>query len=109
MLYISVEDFLTKAASAQRLTRQEEIACAMAMKQGDRAARERLICAYLPQVAGHISRCGDNIRTLSLVYGCLAALEKAVDSFDFTQNSEPFSHRLGWCLRQAVTKRIAER
>lgn len=109
MLYISVEDFLTKASSVQKLTRQEEIACALAMKQGDSAARERLICAYLPQVAGHISHCKDNIRTLSLVYGCLAALEKAVDSFDFTQDSEPFSHRLGWWLRQATTERIVRR
>ena len=39
----------------------------------------------------------------------LAALEQAVDHFDFAQSSETFTHRLSWYLRQATTKRIAQR
>ena len=109
MVYISVEDFLEKTRGLAKPTRQEELAWANAMKQGDAEARQRLIAGYLPQVAGHISRCNDNIRTLSLVYGCLAALEQAVDRFDFAQSSETFTHRLSWYLRQATTKRIAQR
>ena len=109
MVYISVEDFLQKTKGLAKPTRQEELAWARAMKQGDGEARQRLIAGYLPQVAGHISQCKDNIRTLSLVYGCLAALEKAVDRFDFAQSSESFTHRLSWYLRQATTKRIAQR
>ena len=40
---------------------------------------------------------------------CCAAVEKAVDGFDFLQDSERFGHRLNWALRQMVTAYIAER
>ena len=96
MVYISVEDFLEKTRGLATPTRQEELAWDQAMTQGDAEARQRLIAGYLPQVAGHISRCNDNIRTLSLVYGCLAALEQAVDRFDFAQSSETCTLRLCW-------------
>ncbi|MCF2681828.1 hypothetical protein [Faecalicatena contorta] len=45
-------------------------------------------------------------QSLGLVLYCLQALEKAVDHFDFLQDSEPFSHRLNWYIRQAVTSYI---
>ena len=40
-----------------------------------------------------------------IVY-CQQALEKAVDNFDFFQESESFAHRLSWYLRQVATKYI---
>ena len=104
MVYISIEDFYKKAASCHVMDRQEEIECANKMKAGDSEAREQLIQSYLPMVAGHIKGTKPHLQTLGLVLYCVQALEKAVDSFDFLQDSEPFSHRLSWWLRQAVAK-----
>ncbi len=33
-------------------------------------------------------------------------LSGQVDSFNFLQESEPFSHRLSWCLRQTSVKHL---
>ena len=106
MRYISIEDFYQKADSCSCISRQEEIAYAKAMKTGDPAARKKLIESYIPMVAGHIRHMKPHMQTFGLVLYCMQALEKAVDSFDFLQESEPFSHRLSWHLRQAVTKYI---
>ena len=102
MIYISIDDFYEKASSCQVLGRQEEVECAQQMKNGDACARERLVQSYLPMVAGHIKHAKPHMQNLGLVLYCQQALEKAVDSFDFLQDSEPFSHRLSWYLRQAV-------
>lgn len=104
MLLISLEDFYEKAAACRRLTRAEEIACYDAMVRGDREARVRLIESYTPFVAAHLRR--SKFQSLGLAVYCMAALEKAVDSFDFSQNSETFAHRLSWALRQATTAYI---
>ena len=109
MLYISVEDFLSKSSGIKRLSRQEEKVLAQAMKNGSTDAREALIRSYLPQVAANVRRCGPYSQSLSLVYECLQALEKAVDSFDFSQDSETFAHRLSWWLRQTTVRHIANR
>ena len=102
MPYITVHDFLEKAASSPRITREEEKECARLMAQGDRAARERIIRHYLPLTASYVRRAPQEHRTLGLVYACLQALEKAADSFDFAQEGETFTHRLSWVLRQTV-------
>ena len=104
MVYATVEDFYKKADACYILTRQEEKECARKMKNGDRSARESLIQSYLPMAAKYVRRMPPQMRTLGLVLYCVQALEKAVDSFDFLQDSEPFSHRLHWWLRQAATK-----
>ena len=106
MVFTRAEDFYEKAASCHIFTRQEEIACARQMQNGDRPARERLLQSYLPAVAEHIRRKPPHMQTLGLVLYCVHALEKAVDSFDFLQDSEPFSHRLNWWLKQATTEYI---
>ena len=109
MLFISVEDFYEKAALCTKLTRQEEMECAINMKNGDMAARERLIQSYIPMTAGIIKHKPANMQTLGLALYCMQALEKAVDSFDFIQAREPFSHHLSRWLRQAMTGYIANR
>lgn len=109
MLYISAEDFLEKTKQLVPLRREEERILAEKMKAGDGEAREKLIAGYLPQAAAHIRHLRREFQTLELVMRCRRALEKAVDSFDFLQDSEPFSHRLSWWLRQTVTAYIAER
>lgn len=108
MPYISVQDFFEKTAGKTVITREEERRLADAMARGDSAARGCLIAGYLPMVAGHIRHCKTHLQTLNLVYACLQALENAVDSFDFMQESEPFSHRLSWYLRQTTVRYIAQ-
>ena len=113
MPYISANDFLEKAAAAPRITREEEKECARRMAEGDRAAREQIVQHYLPLTASFVRRAPQEYRTLGMVYACLQALEKAVDSFDFLQEGETFIHRLSWVLRQTtmhytVTRRSGE-
>lgn len=102
MIYISIDDFYEKVGKCERLSRAEEIECAKLMKSGDVQARERLIQSYLPMVAAHIKHTYARQKGLGLVLYCVNALEKAVDSFNFLQDSETFSHRMSWLLRQAV-------
>ena len=106
MIFIDIEEFYEKASAYARLTRQEEIEYAKAMNAGDTTAREKLIQSYIPMVAGYIKHMKPHLRTLGLALYCMQALEKAVDSFDFLQDCEPFSHRMCWWLRQAVANFI---
>ena len=108
MLYVSLQDFFQKTANLPRLSRDAELALAAAMVSGDLTARAQLVEGYLPMVAGHIRHCKDQLQRLTLVYACLQALERAVDSFDFFQNSEPFSRHLSRYLRQATVRCIAQ-
>ena len=109
MVYVSIEDFFEKAGKCQVLTRQEELECAQRMQAGDEAAREQLIESYLPMTAGYVKRARPEMQTLSMAVYCVSALEKAVDSFNFLQDSEPFTHRLSWYLRNAATKYITDK
>ena len=109
MLYLSAADFLEKTRGIVPLSREEERALAERIKAGDRESREALLAGYLPHVAGHIRRLGKELQTLEIVMRCIRALEKAADGFDFLQDSETFSHRLSWALRQTVTAYTAEK
>lgn len=102
MVFVSIDDFFKKASGCKMLTRHEELECAVAMKNGDAHAREKLIQSYIPMVVSHVKHAKPQIQTLGLVMYCMTALEKAVDSFNFMQESETFAHRLSWALRQAV-------
>lgn len=107
MIYVSAKDFYEKVSSLSVMSRQEEIECARQMKTGDTLARERMIQSYLPMVASHIKK--SHMQSLGMIFYGIQALEKAVDSFDFLQDSETFAHRLSWYLRQATTRYIADR
>ena len=102
MIFISIEDFYEKAAACRTMTREEEMECAMRMQNGDKEAREQMIQSYIPMVASHIKHAKPDIQQLGLVIYCMRALEKAVDFFNFLQDSETFAHRLNWYLRQAT-------
>lgn len=108
MLFISAEDFFAQAEKIPRLTREEEKRLAQEMAQ-NAAARDQLISSYYPMVAACIRRAPRELHTLQTVYVCLDSLEKGVDSFNFLQNSERFSHHLSWRLRQCVTRCLANR
>lgn len=107
MLFINVQDFYNKAYEYKKLTREEEKALAQRMKD-DSEARQALINSYLPMTAGFIDRLKDDYQSLELVYRCIQALEKCVDSFNFQQDGETFAHRYNWYLRQTITKYIAD-
>ena len=107
MVYITVEDFYSHAASCTRLSRDEEKQCAQRMKNGDETARRQIVESYLPMVAGHIKHTNNIKNKLSLALYCISGLEKDVDSFDFMQDSESFAHRLSWVLRQTTVAYIA--
>ena len=109
MLFLSLEDFYEKVSTCSRLTREEEIECAKKMQEGDVHSRERLIQSYLPVVAANIRRAKPQMQNLGLVLYCQKALENAVDSFNFLQDSETFMHRLSWHLRQAITGYIVRK
>ena len=108
MLYISVQDFFEKTAEILPLGREEERACAARMRQGDEAARERLIRTYLPMIASHIKHAPQYIQGLHLVMLCVKELDSAVDTFDFLQNSESFAHRFEWQLRQIIVRHLTD-
>lgn len=108
ILFFSVEDFLHRAAELPRLSREDEKFLAAAMTAGDSAARATPVNSYLPMVAAYVRRTPQQIRTPHTVYACIAALEKAVDRFDFLQSGETFAHHLGWALRQCITRCIAD-
>ena len=107
MVYITVEDFYRHAANCTRLSRDEEKQCAQRMKNGDETARRQIVESYLPMVAGHIKHTNNIKNKLSLALYCISGLEKAVDSFDFMQDSESFTHHLSWVLRQTTVAYIA--
>lgn len=109
MLFVSVEDFLLQTGAISRLTRAREKTLAQCMVEGDEAARKMLVHSYLPMVAAYIRRAPRCIRTLRTVYACIAQVEKGVDTFNFQQEGETFTHHLGWRLRQCITRCIADR
>ncbi len=109
MIFISAEDFLSKVQGIERLSKDEERALALRMRNGDAEARQRLVYSYLPSVAFHVRRVPVGIRTLHTVYACIESLDRAIDKFDFFQDSESFSHHLSRYLRQCITNCIADR
>ncbi len=108
MLFLSVEDFFQKVHAVEKLSREDEKACAKRMREGDADARQAIINAYLPWVASYIKRSPENIRTLKNIYYGIQTLEQAVDAFDFLQESETFSHRLSLQLKKAMVQCIFE-
>ena len=109
MVFYSMEVFFERCRDFCILSREEECHTARLMKAGDPQARQQLLESYLPMVAAHIRRMPGEHQTLGMLHYCCQALEKAVDSFDFLQDSETFTHRLSWHLRNASARYIAER
>ena len=109
MLFTCKEDFLAKAAACERMTRESEKVYALAAKNGDAAALEKIIASYLPVAGAFFKRQSPEMQTLELAYRLCAALEKEVSEFNFLQESESFMHRLSFSMRQTITRYIAEK
>lgn len=109
MLFVSAEDFLSKANNQQRLSRDEEKELAQRMASGDQTAREQIVRGQFSLVASFVRRAPREIRDLRTVYACIAVVERGVDQFDFSQDTEHFARYLGRGLRQCIARCIAER
>ena len=109
MLFITVDDFFQKVHSTTRLSRNDEKNYALKMKEGDAEARQAIVNSYLPMVASYIRRSPKELQTLETIYSCVRSLEKGVDSFNFLQESETFTHHLSWRLRQCITRCLVDR
>ena len=109
MLFITVDDFFQKVHSTTRLSRNDEKNYALKMKEGDAEARQAIVNSYLPMVASYIRRSPKELQTLETIYSCVRSLEKGVDSFNFLQESETFTHHLSWHLRQCITRCLVDR
>lgn len=109
MLFVTVDDFFQKVHSTTRLSRNDEKNYALKMKEGDAEARQAIVNSYLPMVASYIRRSPKELQTLETIYSCVRSLEKGVDSFNFLQDSETFTHHLSWRLRQCITRCLVDR
>ena len=108
MLFISMDDFIKKADTAQRSSESEK-ELAVKMKNGDPHARSAMLARYLPLVSALVKHAPSDVQTLQTVYKCMSVLEKSIDSFDFFGTGESFTHYLSMRLRQCIVKCIADR
>lgn len=108
MLFVTAQHFFAQAAKAKRLDRQEEIACAERMRAGDSDAKNALVESYFPFVAASVKRVSTGEPSLELICRFVCVLKKQVETFDFLQESEPFSHRLSLALKKAAAEYIAD-
>lgn len=109
MVFISIEDFFGKTEALPPFSKEKEKALAEKMAAGDENARKALIELRLPLVASYVKRAPKELWTLKTVYSLIEALEKGVDSFNFSGEGETFTHHLSWRFRQCITRLIAER
>ncbi|MBQ7779474.1 MAG: hypothetical protein IJ404_03170 [Clostridia bacterium] len=109
MIFTDTEDFFAQAEAAKLPTREEEKSLAKRMSDGDESAKEALIKGYLPLAASYVRRAPKEIRSLHTVYACIAELEAGVDSFNFLQDSETFTHHLSWRLRQCIARCLTKK
>ena len=98
MIFVTVDAFYKYAASAERLTRDEERELAALMLQGSEQARERIVNSYLCFIAARMKKIFPEHQTLELLLICIKTLEDLVAKFNFLQDNEPFSHRLTLAL-----------
>ncbi|MBR7142489.1 MAG: hypothetical protein IKD06_03010 [Clostridia bacterium] len=109
MVFVTLDDFLSKAKKLPRLSREEEKALGLRKAAGDAAAKEALIQGFLPFVAGKVEQAPKQVQTMNTLFQCLDELEKAVEAFDFLQEGEPFIHCLSRRMRHCITRCLADR
>ena len=102
MLFLSAEDFYEKSRKYAKFSRAEEAELAELAKNGDDAAREKLVSSYLPTVASFARKTQKNC-SLELIYRLIDALEKEIDRFD-----GGFDRRLTFAMRKTLTEYIAD-
>jgi hypothetical protein len=109
MLFACSADFFAAAKRQKKLPRESEKEYARRMAEGDGEARKQIMLSYLPEVAAFVGRRTRGEAPLELIYRLVAALEKAVDAFDFQQEREAFSRTLSRVMRKTLTEYIADK
>ncbi len=104
----SVKSFLKDIGKIPLLSAEEEIKLAECMKNGDEAAKNRLIEANLRLVVSiakkYVRR---GMQFLDLIQEGNMGLIKAVEKFDYTKGFK-FSTYATWWVRQAITRALAD-
>lgn len=104
----TVKSFLKDIGKIPLLSAEEEIKLAERMKNGDEAAKNRLIEANLRLVVSiakkYVRR---GMQFLDLIQEGNMGLIKAVEKFDYTKGFK-FSTYATWWVRQAITRAIAD-
>lgn len=109
MLFISVDDFLQKARDVIRLSRNDEKKLSLEMESASVDDRKAIVNSYLPMVVSYIRCSPKELQTLETIYSCVCSLKKGVDSFNYLQDSETFTHHLSWPLRQYIKRCLVDR
>ena len=109
---VSLEDpvrmYLKEIGKVPLLSTEEEIELAKRIELGDEAAKKRLAEANLRLVVSIAKRyVGRGMQFLDLIQEGNLGLIKAVDKFDYTKGYK-FSTYATWCIRQAITRAIAD-
>ena len=103
-----VKVYLKEIGRVPLLTSDEEIKLAIAIKNGDEAAKKRLSEANLRLVVSIAKRyLGRGMQFLDLIQEGNLGLIKAVEKFDYTKGFK-FSTYATWWIRQAITRAIAD-
>ena len=108
MIFISIDDFLTKVNKIQRLTREEEALLACRAAKGEEGAKQQLFEGYLPFVASFVKRLPKDIQSLDTVYRLISTLKSSLDDFDFNAGGS-FVHYLSRRLRRCSVECIANK
>ena len=109
MMFVSSEQFMLLAGQAECLTRQQEKELYAQMQAGDDQAAQRLAQSYLPLVASAAKRVSPGGKpSFELICRFVCTLEREVEAFDFSQESESFTHRLSLALKKTTAEYIAD-
>ena len=109
MIFKCVDDFYAYASMIKPLSREQERALALAMREGNAQAREAIIRGYMPFISAKMKGLSKQESSLELLYRMISKLEELVDKFDFLQEGETFIHRLSMALRHTVVEYIADK
>lgn len=101
--------YLRELGGRPRLPAATERRLVAAAQAGDRRAREELVEAFLPLIAGvaRVYRGSETITRLELMQEGVVGLLRALERYD-AESGVPFWGYAGWWVRQAMQQLIAE-
>lgn len=103
-----VQLYLQEIGQVPLLSREEEVALAKRVEQGDQAARKKLIKANLRLVVSIAKKyMGRGLSFLDLIQEGNIGLMKTIDKFDWRKGYK-FSTYATWWIRQSITRAIAD-
>jgi RNA polymerase primary sigma factor len=93
----------------ERLPSGQERKLVLAAEQGDAGARERLVEAFMPSIAGvaRIYRTSPSVDRIELMQEGVVGLLRALQRYD-PQRGTPFWGYASWWVRQAMQQLVAE-